>query len=404
MAFRRPLADAWAVLALLVAARTTMAIQFQSVAALGPMLVAQPGFGTGDLGLLIGLYLAPGIALAIPGGAIGARLGDARAVTLGLGLMTLGGLAMAALPAREAQIAGRAVAGLGGVLLNVLMTKMVAERFAGPRLATAMGIFVNSWPLGLAIALVALPPVAALAGTGAAFWSCAGLAAAALLVFARLAPRDAPAPARRPRTGPAAGAWPRGAALGATVLAGAAWGLYNAAIAMVFGFGAVFLGERGAAPAAASATTSIVLWVMVAAVPAGGWLTDRIGRPRAVLAVCFLGFAALLVLATRAGPVEPLLVLVGLAAGLPAGATMSLAGDALGPRTRAVGMGVFFTLFYASVVLAPLLAGRAAERAGTAAVAFDIGAGLLVAALVAALAQARLAVRAGAAPREAPVP
>jgi len=41
------------------------------------------------------------------------------------------------------QIAGRLVAGAGVVLLNVQMTKMVADWFAGREIATAMAIFVK---------------------------------------------------------------------------------------------------------------------------------------------------------------------------------------------------------------------------------------------------------------------
>ena len=56
----------WRILALLFAVRTTMAFQFQAPAALGPLLRTEYGVGLGDLGLLIGLYLSPGIVLALP--------------------------------------------------------------------------------------------------------------------------------------------------------------------------------------------------------------------------------------------------------------------------------------------------------------------------------------------------
>ena len=72
-------------------------------------------------------------------------------------LMLVGGLAMAFTTSWNGQIAGRLVAGAGGVLLNVQMTKMVADWFAGKEIATAMAIFVNSWPAGIALSLLALP-------------------------------------------------------------------------------------------------------------------------------------------------------------------------------------------------------------------------------------------------------
>jgi MFS family permease len=53
-----------------------MAFQFQSVAAVAPLLGHDFGVGLADIGILIGLYFTPGVALALPGGAIGQRFGD----------------------------------------------------------------------------------------------------------------------------------------------------------------------------------------------------------------------------------------------------------------------------------------------------------------------------------------
>jgi hypothetical protein len=69
LAKARSMTGRWNILALLFAVRTAMAFQFQSTAALAPMLRQEFGVGPAEIGLLIGLYLAPGVALAIPGGA-----------------------------------------------------------------------------------------------------------------------------------------------------------------------------------------------------------------------------------------------------------------------------------------------------------------------------------------------
>ena len=66
----------WTILAVLFVARAAMAFQFQSVAAVAPQYSQSLGASLADIGLLIGLYFAPGAALALPGGAIGRRLGD----------------------------------------------------------------------------------------------------------------------------------------------------------------------------------------------------------------------------------------------------------------------------------------------------------------------------------------
>ena len=85
----------WGVLAVLFFIRTTMAVQFQSIAAVAPFLSADLGFSLADIGILIGLYSVPGVALALPSGAIGQRFGDKTTVLAGLVLMIVGSLIMA---------------------------------------------------------------------------------------------------------------------------------------------------------------------------------------------------------------------------------------------------------------------------------------------------------------------
>jgi len=63
------MANRWGVLGLLFLVRTTMAFQFESVAAISPVLQRDFGVGLGEIGTLIGLYLLPGVVIALPGGA-----------------------------------------------------------------------------------------------------------------------------------------------------------------------------------------------------------------------------------------------------------------------------------------------------------------------------------------------
>jgi MFS family permease len=174
----------WGILAVLFVVRLSMSFQFQSVAAVAPLLGHDFGVGLADIGLLIGLYFTPGVALALPGGAIGQRFGDKATVLGALLLMLLGGLAMVFSDSWSGQIAGRLVAGAGGVLLNVQMTKMVTDWFAGKEIATAMAIFVNSWPAGVAMSLLALPSIGTAYGVTAAYLAVAALIAFGIVVLA----------------------------------------------------------------------------------------------------------------------------------------------------------------------------------------------------------------------------
>lgn len=358
----------WGILAILFVVRLTIAFQFQSVAAVAPLLQQSFGVGLADIGILIGLYFTPGIVLALPGGAIGRTLGDKPTTIVALLLMTAGSLVMATTDVWGWQMAGRLASGAGGVLLTVQLTKMGTDWFAGKEIATAMAIFVNSWPAGVAISLLVLPAIGTAYGAGAVFLVAGALTAIGivLITFYQSPPGATASATGSGRLDPLA--------LLAVIVAGAIWGLYNVGFAMIFSFGPSLLAERGWSIAAAGSAISLVMWLSVISVPAGGYLADRFKRPFVLAIAASLVVAGLLAWLTRSDAVITILVLIGLFGGLPAGPIMSLAARVLVPETRAIGMGVFYTLFYAAMMLGPAVAGRLAKSAGTAAVALDLGA------------------------------
>jgi MFS family permease len=363
----------WFMLAVLFAVRLTMGFQFQSVAAVAPLLGRDFGVGLADIGILIGLYFTPGVALALPGGAIGQRFGDKRTVLGALLLMLSGGLAMALSSSWTMQIAGRLVTGAGGVLLNVQMTKMVADWFAGREISTAMGIFVGSWPVGVALSLLTLPVIGTAYGVGAVYLAVAALigVAFALLAVGYQPPENSVAIA-------ATSARLDRHALVAVVAAGAMWGLYNVGFAVIFSFGPSMLVERGWSIAAAGSAISIVLWLGVISVPSGGFLADRTRRPQAIVVASCIVFAALMVVLSHSGAVISTAIALGLLTGLPAGPMMSLPARVLRPETRGLGMGIFYTVYYATMMLGPVVAGACAKSAGSAAAAFDFGTAVIL--------------------------
>ena len=369
----------WAILTLLFVVRLGMAFQFQSVAAVSPIVMREFGVGLADIGLLISLYLAPGLLIALPGGEIGRRYGDKPVVLIGLGLMVSGGLTMAFASAWPWQLVGRLLAGVGGVLLNVLMSKMATDWFAGKEIATAMAIFVNSWPVGVALALITLPPLASAGGVTGVYLATSAFVFLGLLLIALFyrAPPAAPAGT----TG--AATWPTGAALRAIVAAGCIWGLYNAALVTTFSFGTAMLTERGWGLTAAGSTISLVLWLSSLSVPLGGIVADRTGRHTAVMLGGFTLFAAMLVIAVRSEFVILSFAALGVVSGISAGPIMSFPARVLDAEVRAAGMGIYFTILYAMAVGGPIVAGTVATMAGASRVAFDVGAAMLVGCFVA---------------------
>ena len=367
----------WGILALLFAARTVMAMQYQAIGALSPVLTEAYLIGLAEIGVLIGLYVSPGLVFALPGSGIGQRFGEKPVVLAALLLMAGGAVAMAVAPNWQVFAAGHLLAGVGGVLVNVLMTKMVADWFVGAEITTALAVFINSWPFGIALSLVLFPPLVAAAGLAVAFWL---LAALSLGVFAlMLAIYRSPAGAGGSR-GPRA--WPGRLALRAALSAGVCWGAFNGGLAILFGLGTVLLVSRGVGAEEAARKTSLILWVLAVAAPFGGVLADRTGRGREMIVVGLLGLAILSPLALVGGLTAWVFLVYGALSGLVAGPIMSLPARVLAPSERILGMGMFFTIYYAIFISAPAFGGWLAEATGGIGAAFWCAGALQAAALL----------------------
>ncbi|NPD21247.1 MFS transporter [Alterinioella nitratireducens] len=362
----------WRMLAILFIARTAMAFQFQMVGALSPLFVTTYGVGLADIGLLVGLYFAPGVVIALPGGSLAARFGDKRLLVLASALMLAGGALALLVDSFAGQIAARVIAGVGGVTLNVIGTKVVADWFAGREIGTAMAIYINSWPVGIALALAVLPGVAALGGLDVALGINAALAALGLgllLAVFRTSPQAAGAAL------PAV--WPQGARLRALVAAALIWAFVNAALILAFSFGPALLTQRGLPLVAASGLTSLSLWVLALCAPFGGILADRTGARDGVILCGLAVFAAGLIVIRIDLPPALGFALIGIGTGLGAGPVMTLPAAVLDPATRALGMGLFFTLYYGVTLIGPVLGGWLAALTGSAASSFDAAVVLL---------------------------
>ncbi len=369
----------WIILLVLFFARATMAFQFQSVAALSPLLIDSLLLTLVDIGLLVGLYLGPGVIVAILGGTLSSRFGDKRTVSVSLVLMLIGSLLMAYSPNFSGLLAGRVIAGVGGVIVNVVMTKMVIDWFNDSNIATAMAVFISSWPLGIATALLILPMLAESGGLDLAWYALTALTVIALVLFVAVYSPPDGAIAGNVSLNIASLPW------SPLVMAALVWGLYNSAFAMVFAFGSIILLERGLDVASASSMTSLFMIAGTLGVPAGGWLADRIKRRDTIIAVGLL-VGTMMFPATLYLPPSLLWVMLGLTGfifGLSAGPIVSLAAYIPGPSTRAFGMGIFYSIYYLLMMLAPPLAGSLADFFDNVNVVFGLGTVMLLIALLA---------------------
>jgi predicted MFS family arabinose efflux permease len=373
------LRNRWLMLAVLFLARTAMAVQFQSVGSLAPILADELALDYAAIGTLIGLYLLPGVVIALPGGVLMQRFGAIAIALAGLAAMAAGGALMGASASFLPMAAGRLVSGTGAVLFNVAVTKMTADWFAGREIVTAMSTLIASWPFGIAVGLVAFVPLASAYGWPAVMYAGAACALAGLALIA-LAYRSPPGAATNELAKIELNLTPREWLL--VLIAGAAWGTFNVAYIALVSFAPGLFAARGYSLGEASALVSVLGWSLIASIPLAGYLVEASRRPYAITAAG-LALSALSVafLTTEFAPLA-VFALVALIIGWPAGQLMALPAQALRPESRAPGMGVFYTCYYAGMALLPGLAGMARDLTGSPAAPVLFAAAMMLMTLV----------------------
>jgi MFS family permease len=346
----------WYFLALIFFTRTAIGFQFQTLGSVAPNLTAEFGFSYAEIGTLIGLFMVPGLFLAIPAGWLGTVCSDRVLVALGLIALAAGG-ALSALTYGFGFLAGgRLLCGTGFVVCTLYFTKMTADWFSGRELATAMSVMVMSWPFGIAMGQIGHGWLAAHEAWRYAFWSASIYCLlSAVLIFAFYRP---PAEATALSSSPAGSVRLLRTEWILLLIASLAWAAFNAAYVIYLSFAPRVLVAGGYSELSAAATISLTSWVMLGSGALCGQIADRTKRFDLVLYICLaVGIVALFALQATAYATALSLVfgLVGLA---PAGIIMALTGEGVSKERRAFGMGVFFSAYFLILAPAPAIAGH----------------------------------------------
>jgi predicted MFS family arabinose efflux permease len=359
----------WAILAALSLTRFSFGYQFQSMASVAPALTRELGIDQAAAGMLIGLYWVSGVFIALPGGWLGQRFGDKRMALAGGILVVAGGLLCAAGESYAMLAAGRVVAGLGGIVMNIMAVKMITDWFAGRELGFAMGALFGSFPLGIALALAIQAPLAAAAGWPAVMLSTVALGAVAVAAIGLVYRAPAALAAAPKRAAPHVFLPRREIVL--LTLAGIGLALYNGAFLVYVSYAPMLLVASGFAVVEAGLVLAAASAISTFTLPLGGHLADRSGRPRAVLFGGALAFCACVALLPAAAATQSLLVvaiaaaLISILGSMPVSPMVALPATALPAERRAVGLGLFYTWFYVGAAVSPALGGWLYDRAGT---------------------------------------
>ena len=344
--------------------RAALGAMFQAPGAAGPTLVEAFALDWAGFGTLVGLFWLPGLFLAYPLGLVAQRLGDRRGVLLGILLLILGALVSTRAEEVALLVAGRLLMGLGTLLVILLLTKMVQDRFIGRDLFPAMAVYVLGWPLGIAATQAALPGFVPDHGWQFPYQVAAF---AAGIAFIAVALARGPAPRALPASTSTGSALTQ-AEFRRMCLAGACWALVNGAYMVLVSFAPPMLMARGLGLAEASFAVSLISWSNLLAVPAGAWLARRAGvaGPMTISATLFAMLAALALPIADIAWAPFLGLLHGFCYALPITVFSALAAEAVAPERRARGLGVYFVWFYAGCTGCPAFAGWLRDVTGSA--------------------------------------
>ena len=248
--------------------------------------------------------------------------------------------------------------------------KVLTDRFAGREIATAMSFLGVAWPVGIALGLSLLPLFSEwLNWRGAVYLTIILPALSAVTFFIiPLGRSKAPISEGEPEAGQnriRARLWTISRPeFWLIILGGLAWPLMSSGGYVVFSsFAPTYLIERGMSQAEAGLLASILSWLIIVTIPLGGILVDRTGQgDKAVWTGCLIAAAAIAMIPVG-GPVAVWIVLSA-SLGITVGAVMAVPSEILSAKSRATGMGLFYTIYYCGTSGLPALAGWLHEVSG----------------------------------------
>jgi predicted MFS family arabinose efflux permease len=256
----------------------------------------------------------------------------------------------------------------------VLQGKVIADWFTGSRFMIGISVSVCGFPVGMGLAQLILPPVLDLFGSRAALLSGAVPSGIALLLFLashRNPPHHAPAPRRFSLPSP------RECRL--LVVAGGLWTVYTAGFSAFASYLPASLSGRGYDPAIIALVMTVATWGNVPGTLAGGGLAARFGGFNIFLTGTLALTIGMVGSALTGWPVA-WAALLGVVGSIQPGVAMAVGTLSARPENRAVGMGLFYTMYYLGGTFAPALCGMVADLTGAP------EGGLLAAAALSALA------------------
>ena len=253
--------------ALATATATAIGYTYAAHAPVLPLISGEFALSDVQAGLIsTALFLAAGATMLVFGD-LADRYPPRGAVTFGMALTLAGNVASALAPSYEALLLAKAVGGVGGGFGFLAGIRYVQRRYGDARPHFGQGLYGAGYPLGSAIGLWGMPPLALLWDWRGAFWVTSAIIGAVLIAWLLATPVD-----RMHRPGTMLDAARCLNCWWTFVQHAAGFGLVFAAATWVTTF---LLREFGLPLEVSGLLGSILLVVAVVARPIGGFLVAR---------------------------------------------------------------------------------------------------------------------------------
>ena len=362
--------------AMTLAAHLAAGLNLFAVSPLLPLAIDDYGISRAQAGMLISLPMLVGALLGIPGGMLAARIGLKRAYMLSWLSMSL--LALSAItPSFPAMLLLRLFYGVGLALMVSASGPLVMQWFRRREILIINALNTAILSLGVAISVAGAVPLAQWLDwkTALTLFSGVGVIGAILWPLAPKAPPPAPSESPPPARNTRGGGISVREVL--TVLRGRAVALLVAADAGIFiqytaltGWLPTFYHEaRGLSPSEAGFLTSILPFVGIFAVIAGGALPMRFSYRSILLLSGVLAIAGGLgsFLLTPAPAIYLSVVALGIGSWLyvPTLLTVPIRLPGATPERVAVIWGSFMTFSGIGMFIAPIMVGAIRDAAGS---------------------------------------
>ena len=383
----------FAIMTAMALGRIGFGFQIQTVGSLGPDLMDIFHLDYAALGALIGAFALPGTFAAVPLGLLGRRFGDRLTVGGGMALMAVGGVIAATGGGAQGVAYGRMVCGVGAVAMIIMQGKIIADWFQGRLFMPVLGVAVGAYPIGLGLGQLVQPPLAHAYGWPAPFLAGAAAMGAVSVLFTASF-RDAPnaAPVSRSFS------LPSGREMLLVIVAGLIWTFYTTGYTAYLSYLPSFMDARGEGLALTALAMTLATWGNAPGNIVGGSLANRVGGLRLFLfgTLCLvIGMAATGWLGWAVAGA----FVIGILGSFHPAVIVALGTLSARPESRAVGMSLFYTAYYAGNTMGPAFCGWVADRVGDPAGAMYAAAAVSAAALPMYLLHRRLIPHAGLLPR-----